>query len=103
DEGGMHNADWSLRTRPWPKPGFFSDELGGNSIYVERRLAELPLPPDPAYPRKRARPRHPSPVERALALAPTRIKKINSRDDPGLPGFFALEDPRWQWPDPEQS
>jgi hypothetical protein len=103
DEGGMHDADWSDRARPWPNPGFFSDELGENQIFVERRLADLHLPPNPAYPRRRARPRRPSPVERALNSAPARIKKINSRDNPDLPGFFALEEPLWQWPDPEQA
>jgi hypothetical protein len=103
DEGGMHNADWSTQSRPWPNPGFFSDELGENQIFVERRLTGLSLPPDPAYPRQRTRPRHPSPVERALNLAPTRIKKINPRDNPDLPGFFSLEEPLWQWPDPEQA
>ncbi|KAB1141590.1 hypothetical protein F6X68_21535 [Micromonospora sp. AMSO12t] len=99
---GLNDYAWSPGERPWNSPGFFSNEFEGH-VLLERRLSELPLPPDLSATKLFRRKKVASPARIALRQLPGEIDKINRRDDPERPGHFELDEPLWQWPDPEQA
>lgn len=99
----LQDYDWSQVYRPWPNPGYFSDEFDGQVIFVENRFKSLPLPPDLPEPRPANQdPVFRSPAKQLLDNLPARLTKFNARDRAEHANSFRIDSPMREWPDPVQ-
>lgn len=98
DGDNLADSEPDMLDQVW-KTGFFAEEIPG-WVFLEKRFADLRLPPDVERPARRAV--QLSPARQLLRQLPDKISKIHKHDDSRSPSSFKIDDPRWEWPDPAQ-